>query len=274
MGRLSARADARHSGSDGMGADAGTAVWLYAVTTSQARLADPAPDGVDGEPVRLLRAGTLGAAVGTVELPRFSQESLEKRLGDLDDLARLARAHHQVIEWVAREQPVVPARLATLYLDDAAVGAALREHSDDLSRQLSWLSSRLELGVKAYQVRTRDEPATATDRPASGAAYLRARQQQLASAQNRQQAADAGAGALHSELAAMAVAAHQHRPQDRRLSGDPRPMVLNAAYLVDEDRAGSFIERANAWARERGGLSVEVTGPWPPYSFAAMEGQS
>jgi Gas vesicle synthesis protein GvpL/GvpF len=51
-------------------------------------------------------------------------------------------------------------------------------------------------------------------------------------------------------------------------------MVLNAAYLVDENRAESFIERVHAWARDSRELTVEVTGPWPPYSFAALEGQS
>jgi Gas vesicle synthesis protein GvpL/GvpF len=256
-----------------MCADPGTAVWLYTVTSRQVRLADTRVRGVDGEQVRILRAGALAAVVGLVERRRFTAEVLQQRLGDLDELARLARAHHQVIEVVAQRQPVVPARLATIYLDEAAAHAALREHADDLTRQLDWLRSRLELGVKAYHTANTD-PATAAPKAASGAAYLRARQAELASTQSRQAAVDARAGALYGELAGMAVAAHQHRPQDRRLSGDARPMVLNAAYLVDEDRARPFIERVQAWARDSGDLTVEVTGPWPPYSFAAIEAQS
>src|SRR5690348_14519852 len=134
-----------------MCADRDTAVWLYTFTSGAARLPGTAVGGVDGEQVRLLRAGPLGAVVGTVPLARFDREALQRRLGDLDDLSRLANAHHQVIQAAAQGQPVVPARLATVYLDDAAVLAALREHSVDLERQLGWLRARLELGVKAYQ---------------------------------------------------------------------------------------------------------------------------
>jgi hypothetical protein len=55
------------------------------------------------------------------------------------------------------------------------------------------------------------------------------------------------------------------------LTGDPRPMVLNAAFLVDRDRGSDFRAAVAAMASERLPDSVVLTGPWPAYSFASLD---
>jgi hypothetical protein len=48
-----------------------------------------------------------------------------------------------------------------------------------------------------------------------------------------------------------------------------REMLLNWALLLPAAAAADFrrrIQRANA-EQNRGGLALEVSGPWPPYSF-------
>ena len=45
-------------------------------------------------------------------------------------------------------------------------------------------------------------------------------------------------------------------------------MVLNGIYLLDADQAAEFSLMAKQFASEHATLRVEVTGPWPPYSFA------
>jgi hypothetical protein len=44
--------------------------------------------------------------------------------------------------------------------------------------------------------------------------------------------------------------------------------VLNGTYLVDSDAVDLFRETVAALAMSTGRLSLETTGPWPPYSFA------
>jgi hypothetical protein len=44
-------------------------------------------------------------------------------------------------------------------------------------------------------------------------------------------------------------------------------MVLNGIYLLDADRAAEFASVARQFAAEHATLRVEITGPWPPYSF-------
>ncbi|NEA25057.1 GvpL/GvpF family gas vesicle protein, partial [Actinomadura bangladeshensis] len=85
--------------------------------------------------------------------------------------------------------------------------------------------------------------------------------------------ADAGrrvseqAAAVHAELADHAVASRHHPPQDPRLSGRPGTQILNAAYLLDEEQVEGFLAVTRAAGERLAGIEVEVTGPWPPYSF-------
>jgi gas vesicle protein GvpL/GvpF len=75
---------------------------------------------------------------------------------------------------------------------------------------------------------------------------------------------------IDAVLSRIAVATRHHRAQDPQLSGRADLMVLNGgAYLVDDRRAGDFAAAADA-LREND-LDVELTGPWPPYSFTISD---
>lgn len=249
-------------------------VWVYAVCPAldEPNLAEMS--GVDGEQPRLVRTAELSAIVGTVDLGRFGAEALRQNLNDLDRLEALARAHHGVVQAAAAHRPTVPTRLATVYEDDDGVRAMLAEHHDGLVTALRRIAGHEEYGVKAYAERA--EPASPAPSGAStgtgaGTAYLRRRRAALAARDASRQAALAGAEAVHGQLSAQASAARRHRPQDPRLSGDQRLMVLNAAYLLDHDQAPAFLEAVDAAQRAHPELAVALTGPWPPYSFAAID---
>jgi hypothetical protein len=48
-------------------------------------------------------------------------------------------------------------------------------------------------------------------------------------------------------------------------------MIMNATYLVDDRRREHFTAAVNRNATLSHSVKVEVTGPWPPYSFATTE---
>lgn len=48
-------------------------------------------------------------------------------------------------------------------------------------------------------------------------------------------------------------------------------MVLNGTYLVDDDRADEFAAVVEDLGKQFPGIRLELTGPWPPYSFAGAE---
>lgn len=256
------------------------AVWLYAVAGDDVADAANGLFGVDGEPVRTIRAAGLSAVVGSVALARFGEAALRRNLEDLEWLGDTARTHDAVIEAVAQTATIVPMRLATVYFDDARVHTMLNSHQDQLADMLRRLTGRTEWGVKAY-AEAADPPQAAianqrstvdSNGGATGAAYLRRKRAQLAAREHRENLGHQQAQAVHQALSPLAYHHRCHPPQDPKLTGKSTAMVLNAAYLVDDDQGEAFTKTVVRLANALQGIDVELTGPWPPYSFAGIEG--
>ncbi|HEU5419217.1 MAG TPA: GvpL/GvpF family gas vesicle protein [Streptosporangiaceae bacterium] len=264
----------------------GYATWVYAVTRDLRPDALSEVAGVAGEPVRTVTGHGLTAVIGSVDAEQFGEEGFERRLADPAELAAIARAHHGVVEAVSAAQAALPLRLATVYRDDDRVRDMLGQRRGDFAATLTWLAGRAEYGVKVWADLqelsvTGDEPPAAAGGPSgsrqgAGAAYLSRRRAQLSARDRRRQAAAEGGAAIHTALSALAAAGRQHPPQDIPLPGDhdrpgdgqPELMVLNGAYLVEPGSLPQFSHAAQSAVSARPGFRLELTGPWPPYSFA------
>jgi hypothetical protein len=245
----------------------GARLWLYAVTRRpEVATILTGLSGVDGASVRAVAGSGLVAVVSPVASAAFSQEALARHLEDLDWLAATARAHDAVVGAVGRQATAVPLRLATVCPDERRVRDLLAEHRDDFHATLGLLTGRTEWGVKAYA--DPESPAPPVGPATSGRDYLARRRAQLSAREAAGRAATERAGLLHEALASVAVTAVRHPPQDRALSGRRDPMVLNGAYLVDDPRAGELAAAVRRLDAELPDLRLELTGPWPPYSFA------
>ncbi|MFC6884489.1 MULTISPECIES: GvpL/GvpF family gas vesicle protein [Actinomadura] len=272
-----------------------TAVYLYGV----ARGLDPAvlegAEGVAGAPVRALDAAGLTALISTVRLEEFGERALRERLEDLDWLEATARAHHEVVDRAARAAPTAPVRIATIYRDEERVGQVLAEDRERFALVLDRIRGRSEWGVKAYayaEALQGDDPAEPAE-PAppsppaapdaaggstggesagggaegAGTAYLRRRQSQRRRREDAGRRVTAQAQEIHAELGDHAVASRQHPAQDPRLSGHDGTQILNVAYLLDDERVEAFADAARRIDARLPGIGIELTGPWPPYSF-------
>ncbi|MEV4659099.1 GvpL/GvpF family gas vesicle protein [Micromonospora sp. NPDC049301] len=244
--------------------------WLHGVVRDADRAALAAIAGMDGAPVRAVSAAGLVAVVSTAPLDEYGEQPLRRNLEDLAWLERAARAHHEVVAALARRGPVVPARLATVHTDDGRVAESLAARRAELVATLDRLTGRGEWGVKGYLV---PGAAAVSAEPAGaggvGTAYLRRRRAQLTARDEGQQAASAAAEEVHAALCELAVAGRRHAPQDRRLSGAATSMVLNGAYLLDLAVLADFTALVGALADRHPEIKLELTGPWPPYSFVA-----
>jgi hypothetical protein len=244
--------------------------YVYAIVDAPPRHLEVCP-GVDGTAVTTVERGELAAVVSLVDRDRFDAESLRANLEDLDWLERTARAHHQVIDTIARQTPVAPLRMATILWDERGVAELLEANRPEFTEVLERVRGREEWGVKAYAmpVGPRDAPpGPAESAGGPGAAYLMRKRGQRDRARQAVQTGADLARRLHDVLTGHSVAARVYPPQDPRLSGRTEPMALNAAYLVAAADAESL--RAAAARFDSPDLRVELTGPWAPYSFAEV----
>jgi Gas vesicle synthesis protein GvpL/GvpF len=282
----------------GGGPGGGLATYVFAVCRgcSPAALDGVAGHGAPG-PVRLLPVGRLQVVVQDVPAEAFSAEALRARLADREQLEACARAHHRVVCAVAAHAPVLPLPLATLYLGDARVREAFADGERRFGAALDRIAGRAEWGVKVHTVAAgppesrevtpaagrglgpRSTAASGSGSvsgagSASGRAYLdRARGLQQAR-ERRHDAALRAADTVDGALRELAVAARRLRPHGVEITGRGRTQVLNAAYLVDQERGGELAEAVGRLMRrpELRGVEIDLSGPWPPYSFADGEG--
>jgi hypothetical protein len=263
-------------------------VWVYAVTGTAAANSLGGARGVAGGPVRTVTVAGLTAFVEDVPLDAFGESALRRNLEDLAWLENAARAHHRVIDAAARDGPVVPMRLATVYRGEEGVRAALAGRAADFRGALSRIGTQQEWGIKAYAVPPRTAappppgtrpasappPASAPSGPAApgaGAAYLRRRREQISGQEEARRATAEAARAVHAELSRFAARTRLHPPQAPQLSGNSDQMILNAAYLLDGERRGELAALVTALAEQHPSVRLELTGPWPPYSFAGLD---
>jgi hypothetical protein len=165
------------------------------------------------------------------------------------------------------------------------MAAVLDGRREELLAAMRRVGGRVEWGVKAYAVPESEQPearrpeavpaeggapADAGGRGA-GLAYLKRRKAQLSARAQSQRSAAAGAHAVHGHLSRHAAEARLHPQQSPQLSGDRRPMMLNAAYLVDADNGTGFSSEIAAAADAHPELDLNLTGPWPPYSFTGED---
>ena len=235
-------------------------VWVYAVASGLDREHLAGLAGVGGEPVRTIAEADIHAVVGSVDAAAFGESSIASMLGDLADIEPIGRAHHEVVATIAADSPVVPLRLATIYPDDETVSALLAEHHAELTELLESLRGTQEWGVQVYL-----RPAVGTAVPAGvtvggdGGGSTGPHQPWLE--------AEASANQIDRVLSDIAIVSRRQPAPYLRPGSVCGWMVLNGIYLLDADRAAEFSSMARQFAAEHGTLRVEITGPWPPYSF-------
>lgn len=247
-------------------------IWLYAVTEARAvTLAPGELAGVSGASVRMIEADGLAAAASEVPLAEFGEVPLRAHLEDLAWLEATATAHHGVVDALSRSGPVVPMRLATMYSSEENVRGMLGERGSDLRAVLRRTTGCQEWGVKVYHD---DDGSPAGRSPAgsgsaSGAEYLRRRREELHARDHGRRAAAASAERVHAALCQLAEAARLYPPQAPELTGTRAAMIMNAAYLVTESAGTGFRAAVERLAGGHPAVRLHLTGPWPPYSFAA-----
>lgn len=248
-------------------------VWVYAVTADS-----PFPGGISGirgvagEELRTVDADGFTAVVGSVRLDAFGEEALRHKLEDLDWLAETARRHDAVVAAICAGGATVPLRLATVYYDEDRVRSMLRANAGQLTEALRRVTDRSEWGVRSYLElrRTERQQPREEGRRQSGTAYLMQRRAAATAREEAETIAARRADDIFSELRRLAVAAVRQPPSPPDLAARRAPEILNASFLVDNERTHEFVSAVERLDAGLSDVDTVLTGPWPPYSFTSI----
>ena len=221
--------------------------------------ADPVEPPVPGP--YLLTHGAIGLLVAETELAGFTVDETE--LTPDSPVVALIRRHDAVVRSVFAGRPVLPLRFGTVFADEPAALSLLREHHDELRDRLDELADHREWGARVHP-----PDGSRPERPAteglSGTEYLLLRQKQLSAAELAKRRRDIAAATVH-----LALAGHATDSARRDRAG----VLLDGTYLIPADREPEFRAEFAKLAGELDaqGITAELTGPWPPYSFTHLE---
>jgi len=253
-----------------------SATYLYCLVQAARRPSVAgAPRGLPGTGgLRVLQAASdLWLVAADAPLQHYGGAPIERGLRDLEWVTLRGAAHARVVEHFARRRTTLPMKLFTLFTEDARALADVGAGEPRIRRVLDRVAGRQEWGVRVRldaqlarrQLRTRPAPRRVDGH--AGTRFLLRKKHERDAAQALLREGRVAVEAAFETLAGLADATRR-RP-GAELEGTR--LLLDAALLVPADRAGAFrrtIRRLTSALRARG-YRLEMTGPWPPYTFVA-----
>jgi hypothetical protein len=199
--------------------------------------------------------------IGASPLAAAAVDAIDAVFSDVDggwteptEAAILTHAH--VVEELAKiNDAVLPARLAKPYADEAALLGGIRERAVQLRDALARVRGCAEMGVRVVRHENHEHAPTA-----SGSDYMRTRLEAIRTADGVAEELDAAVHGLARDVI--------------RGAAGMRDLVLTVAYLVPKEDAGRLRAAVEHLAGAHPELTYVCVGPWPPYSFALVDGES
>jgi hypothetical protein len=237
--------------------------------------------GVDEQTeVTALTVGEVAAVFSKVSLEDFIGPVGDANLRDASWIVPRARRHERVVEEVMRLSPVLPARFGTVLSSTSVLEQLVAGSAENIRQFLDRMVNREEWSVKAFLNLPKAEEWMMTSQAAlaeppgrgpvsPGLAYIQGKRLRARAQRQMEEWCHRTVEGVGRSLAARAVDVCPLRTQLRGTSAKDGKMVLNCALLVSKDRVVELHEQASeieARYADRG-LGLNVSGPWPPYSF-------
>lgn len=207
--------------------------------------------GLEDAPVRVASFGTFTAWYS--ELDARPEPSIER-----------IRRHNQVVEAALTEEATpVPARFGQWFTAPAALEEKLREGAAVHEESLRRVAGAVEFGLRVAEVEAPPASApAAVPEATTGRAYLEALAVRAAAGRSR----DARGREIAARIASVLGPVVR---QERIESAQSRHEVVRLAHLVARRDVESYRAGVAAARRRHPELRFLLSGPWPPYSFAA-----
>jgi hypothetical protein len=254
-------------------------LYVYAVARDAAI---PDTEGVDG--TRRFGTATVDdvhAVFTPVSAAEFSQDVIDRRAGDLEWLGSIGYRHQDVMSDLLKKTAIVPLRAFTLFSSEEALRAYLTEHRQLLAKTLARLDGKQE-----WTLRIELDPATWSEALAGRVASLRELQNEIAAASPgkafllRKKLDDEKRRASHTaeeelvneiEQAVLAKLACDTVAESRQRRDGAFPQI-NVLLERDEEAVLQELREELSARYAREGVTLALSGPWPPYTFARMDG--
>lgn len=252
-------------------------LYLYAI----GRAGHPSPErveAIDGsDVVRSVVCGELTAFATPVDPAEYSQPVIDARSKDVEWLGAIGYRHQNVMAALMRGGTILPLRAFTLFANDESLRRHLEGEGDKLSKILGRLDGKQEWTLRVEfnpeqwsealvrRVDALRELHEEMDRATPGKAFLLGKKLDEEKKRASKEAEEAVVGEI--ERAVLDKLACDTVAESRQQRSGAFPQI-NVLINRDEEARLEELRRDLESRYAADGVTVALTGPWPPYSFA------
>jgi hypothetical protein len=251
--------------------------YVYAI----ARAGHPLPEGVEGVDgstnVASLDAAGLAAIYTPVDLVEFSQPVIDARSKDVEWLGAIGYRHQAVMAALMRGGTIIPLRAFTLFSTEESLRAHLERDAKQFGEILSRVAGKEEWTLRiefnpeqwnealARRVDSLRSLVDEIDRASTGKAFLLRKklddERKRASREAEQQVVTEIESAVIDKLQCATIA----ELRQQRAGAFPQ---INVLLERDEEAVLQELQSELGAKYAPEGVTLALTGPWPPYTFA------
>ena len=233
-------------------------------------------EGMSTDKCQTVDAAGIAAIVSRVPLSEYGEDQLSANLGKLEWLADRAARHERIVQTFAAQASVVPLRFGTIFLSQDSVEAFIRDNQASISAMIDRLRGKEEWGLEVHV--NRETLLAAVEKRSSSVRELGERVARAAPGQAyllgksleslKQQAARDEVRRLLDAIASR-MPYHSVDLGLPKFGADRKELAGRFAFLVDRDQFETFrcLTENLAADFQALGLTIELAGPLPPYSF-------
>ncbi|MEI8004941.1 MAG: GvpL/GvpF family gas vesicle protein [Bacteroidota bacterium] len=222
--------------------------------------------------------------IKNVQEKEFSEENLKQNIADLHWLEANAREHINVIGMIMGYTSVIPFKFGTIFNSRESLEKFIIAYSASLLRNFDFIRGKEEWSVKIYcnrktlskHIDELSEPAAALEKQimasSPGKAFLLQRKKADLIQDEMDRICKECGQSYFNELSIQSEANSLNNLLPKEVTGREDTMILNAAFLVTKDKVTEFKGSVTKSASREvdSSFNVELTGPWPPFSFISI----
>jgi len=235
-----------------------------------------------------LEGEELCVMVSKIELDKF-QNQVKKLFSELTKTAGAAQsgsgailqAHEDVVDSLMKDTTVVPFKFGTILKNEKAASKMLQDYEEQFKSLLAKFTGRAEWGLKVYadnqeftKHMVQAEPKFKNleekrEKLSRGTAYLLGRKMEEDLNDTVVTRLAEVSEIIFQELRKDAYEAKLNKSLPQKLTAKKKEMILNTVYLIEREKVARFCQRGKRLIEKYAsmGLDLEISGPWPPYSF-------
>ena len=241
--------------------------YLYGIVNSESKNAAVAHNG-------------LAVIYDHVSEDEFGQEVISEHLKNMEWVNEKVMIHQNKLEEIAQTQTVVPLKFGSIFKTEESIKQMLKERNDQFKGLLEKFEGKKEYGIKLFYQQdqlnswldahselqsTNRQMASVSD----GSAFLLKKKKEELQKKLNKELLNETRQNVYQFISSIAQDILVSKEVDQSLSGRPEKNFLNLALLIDADSLRSLKEfvQKEADALSEKGMLMELSGPWPPYSF-------